>query len=1017
MQPLFRYGLDLTGSNPDNFVGDEKHVLSDRRNRAVVTKAGPFYADNVVMVDMADLRILVRGIDYVPIELNQIMSLRTGKDVFGALLVINRQVSKNIQVSYQCVGGEWEQTAQTLFDLLDKIPDDGLDFSWYEIDGKPKEWFPTPHFHPIGTPSGFEEICHKLDKIQNAISYTDLPAYKNLILYINSIIDEINQKNKYKMDAFFGPQLIAFKRQINTAFFGLDNLSNYGIATEEDGRIIARSDSITKNFPVAKYIALNSLIAFKNVLYNTFILSETTHIGLTNTTNVSPDADSILNLRTGAIRTLVSKAQASNGSAGINLSIYPTDAGSSEQFVITKISGNKNNRGGIYFLIERTGKKFYIVKHSSGEPEVHFTHLRIAMYPQFEDIENRLLTHINDVDNGHDTTKSQIGLGLVENLPIISVQEILCLDNARKYITFDLFLLFVKTFFIGKNEGDDEDRSGEINPIEQLDIYKCGTGVLEECPPCCDTPEPPPPAPSPEPEPPPPVQVTPMVKKTQWCSPLDNSSNPSNENIKLIGGYGYEGEEDHTVEADITYWSSHCGFENVDLHSNTNFHYGSYIGEEVSPPIQGFAFWPIDRTDSSSNTYQLRVKNVIGDGFIRTHTGGNRIPFTSYYDDYEFANNFKLYIGHNPQLLADDEQNYNFVENTCDYDRYTIINDELFIEGYYGGGGPDDNYIFNIDWLEYDHASTGRTIIPFVINDIVSPFNHSDYGDSIRVRLHLYNLGNDVYHSLNLDYSVLNADDSNELIINPSNIVAHSDGIDIESVSSGLIEFYYNYSYAQTLEWIDLAIPKSAVGYSIEVDYELTVTLSETGEGYTHDDLLSRGYSNKFRFSFDSDIYQSKTVPLTDGNGITIGNVKLVYNTTKKRLSITDITRPDISEDNAVHSSYVYFAEDNNSDYITLIDDTPSVYSILAFAKNLGVTISSVNAMTSTDVLNKVLTGEDIFPGVDNGFFLYIWKQHRQHGVLNTAHGTLEVSSTQFASITKVRRQIWTFEQAGGGVS
>lgn len=1015
MQPLFRYGLDLTGSNPDNFVGDEKHVLSDRRNRAVVTKAGPFYADNVVMVDMADLRILIRGIDYVPIELNQIMSLRTGKDVFGALLVINRQVSKNIQVSYQCVGGEWEQTAQTLFDLLDKIPDDGLDFSWYEIDGKPKEWFPTPHFHPIGTPSGFEEICHKLDKIQNAISYTDLPAYKNLILYINSIIDEINQKNKYKMDAFFGPQLIAFKRQINTAFFGLDNLSNYGIATEEDGRIIARSDSITKNFPVAKYIALNSLIAFKNVLYNTFILSETTHIGLTNTTNVSPDADSILNLRTGAIRTLVSKAQASNGSAGINLSIYPTDAGSSEQFVITKISGNKNNRGGIYFLIERTGKKFYIVKHSSGEPEVHFTHLRIAMYPQFEDIENRLLAHINDVDNGHDTTKSQIGLGLVENLPIISVQEILCLDNARKYITFDLFLLFVKTFFIGKNEGDDEDRSGEINPIEQLDIYKCGTGVLEECPPCCDTPEPPPPPePSPEPEPPPPVQVTPMVKKTQWCSPLNNSSNPSNENIKLIGGYGYEGEEDHTVEADISYWSTHCGFVNIDLHLNNNFHYGNYPSEEVSPPIQGFAFWPIDRTDSSSNTYQLRVKNVIGDGFITTHTGGNRIPFTSYYDDYEFANNFKLYIGHNPQLVQEGE-GYNFVENTCNYERYAIINDEVFISSHYGGGGPDDNYIFNIDWLEYEPVVMGRTIIPFVINDIVSPFNHSDYGDSIRVRLQVYNLSHNQRHSLDLSYSVLNANGFNDLIINSSNIVAHSDGIDIDYVGSGNIVFFYETeSYEQTLEWIDLAIPKSAVGYSSsEVDYELTVSITEVGEGYTYDNVLSRGYTNKFRFSFDNDIYQSKTVPLTDGNGASIGNVKLIYNTTKKRLSITDITRPNISEDDAVHSSHVYFAEDNSSEYITLIDDTPSVNSLLAFAKYLGVTISSVNSMTSTSVLNKVLADEDIIPGIDNGDFLYIWKQHRQHGVLNTAHGSLEVSSTQFDSITKVRRQIWTFEQQG----
>ena len=501
MQPLFRYGLDLTGTNPDNFINNEIHNLNTKRNRPVVPKAGPFFADTLVLIDNANLRILTRGVDYVPIELNQILSLRTGKDIFGAAIVINREVSSSITIAYNCVGGEYEQSAQTLFDLLDKIPDDGGTFSWYEIDGKPKEWFPTPHFHPIGSPSGFEEICHRLDRIEQALVFTDIPAFKNMLSYIKDAIEEINQNNKYRMDAYFGPQLIAFKKQLTAAFYDLEKVLNFDLATEEDGRIIARFDSITKNFPLAKYIAINSLIAFKNALYNNFVLSETTHIGLTNVFNVSPDAESILSLRTGSIRSIVSKNDAIRNSANINISIYPADTDPNNKYSLMRVSANNDNRGGIFFLIESTGKRFYVVRHRTGSVEDQFTHVRVATETEYKNIEETLTEHIGNNVDAHKVTKSQVNLGFVENLPIITIQEILCLDNARKYITFELFLLFIKTFMIGKNDGDDIDRDGNTNPVEELTIYKPIGEPVTDDPCCCPEPEPcPEPVPTPTPD-------------------------------------------------------------------------------------------------------------------------------------------------------------------------------------------------------------------------------------------------------------------------------------------------------------------------------------------------------------------------------------------------------------------------------------------------------------------------------------------------------------------------------------
>jgi len=508
MQPLFRYGLDLTGVNPDNFVGDEPHVLQERRNRPIVTKAGPYYADSLSVFDLDNHRQLNRGSDYVPIELDQVLSLLTGKDVFGAALVINRSVGKNIKISYQCVGGEHCNSAQVIFDLLEKIPDENLTFSWYEVDNKPNEFDPSPHFHPIGEPTGFEKLCHAVDRIYSAIVYTDLPAFKNLLDYTESIFDEINQRNILKMDSFFGPQFIAFKKQLNQSYYEIDKVSNLQIATEEDGRIAARPDSVVKNFTRTKYIALNSLVSFKNVLYNNFIRADTSGIGLSYTDNISPDAVSLFSMTTGSVKTIIPKNLIPDAIEDLNLSIYPTDIKTMHNFTIIRLSTNRNDMGGVWLLIESTGKFMYVVTHENGNEQTFFTHNRISSTEAIDVIRLKLADHLSTDSNKHNVNKSQVNLGLVENLPVITMDEVLCLDGKRKYITFDLFLLFTKIFFIGKQDSADQDRDARVNPLEELNIYKCVSEILQAerlddciCETCVDTPTipapPPPPAPIP----------------------------------------------------------------------------------------------------------------------------------------------------------------------------------------------------------------------------------------------------------------------------------------------------------------------------------------------------------------------------------------------------------------------------------------------------------------------------------------------------------------------------------------
>lgn len=488
--PIYRYGLDLTGLNPDNFVNNEHHVLERRKNRAIAPQNGAFFADSVVVIETATNRILTRGIHYVPVELYQSLSMATGKDIFGALLVIDRSIDANVHVSYQCVGGEHSIGAATLFSLLNKIPDDNNSYGWYDIIDKPEAFKPTPHLHPIGDAYGFEYINHQLDRIRNAILWKNIPTYNNLLNFVNNVINEINGELSFKMDSYFGPNLLLFKKQINVALYHLENIQNIEISTEEEGRIAARLDTVTNNFQRNKYVALNALVAFKNSLHTTFVSSQKTNIGKNFGLNRSPDSKSLLMMSNGTVSTIVSKNEAELASGNLNLSIYPPDVDPTHSFVLLKVTNNKDNFGGVWLMVEVQGKVAYMVTNSTGDVNEVFASRRLSLESDLNVVMNLINNHIAASSTAHKVTKAQVGLGDVENLPVVTRVEILQLENVHKYVTMDTLLLFMKTYTIGKNSSEDTTRDGTTNPLESIDIHKCNQCVADaealifECIPC-----------------------------------------------------------------------------------------------------------------------------------------------------------------------------------------------------------------------------------------------------------------------------------------------------------------------------------------------------------------------------------------------------------------------------------------------------------------------------------------------------------------------------------------------------
>lgn len=471
--PLIRYGLDLTGTNPDNFVSNEFHTLERRRNRAAAPIYGAFFADSLIVTERSSGRQLTRGIHYVPIELYQTVSLMTGKDIFGAVLVIDKDVTSPIGLSYQTIGGEYSRSAQPLIDLLDKMPDDRLEYSWFDILNKPDFFKPTPHLHPIGDAVGFEHMIHALEKIRNAILWTDTPMYQNMLDYINTVLSDLESQMKYRMDSYMGPILVAFKRQLTKAFLGLGNVENLRLASEEEGRVAARADTRVSNFAERKYAALSTLVAFKTVLYENFVSAEDTNIGKERGVQVPPLKLTLLNMVNGAIGFIMSKAEARSSNTVFDSDIYPTGCADTDQFTIVKVTNNRSNRGGIFLAYQQQGLGAYIGVHSSGREADLITWRKFSFTDDLQTLTDRLASHISDTNNPHKLTKSQINLKNVENLQVISRGEVLCLDPVRKYVTFDALLLFMKSFMVGKNGGEVDPLNGTDGPLENVQILYC----------------------------------------------------------------------------------------------------------------------------------------------------------------------------------------------------------------------------------------------------------------------------------------------------------------------------------------------------------------------------------------------------------------------------------------------------------------------------------------------------------------------------------------------------------------
>ena len=191
--PLIRYPEDLTGVNPDNRILNEIHSISpytsSKPRRILIPNFRPFFTDTTYLklYDLGSstpLIPLVKDVDYKCVELSEEASIQSGKEVCHSIIIENINVSEQVALSYQTIGGLYTNDTSNLVSLLNTGLNDTRPVPWNNLLGKPFEYEPLPHGHHLRDVVGYAPLIVALERLQTAITLSNSPAFENLVEYV-----------------------------------------------------------------------------------------------------------------------------------------------------------------------------------------------------------------------------------------------------------------------------------------------------------------------------------------------------------------------------------------------------------------------------------------------------------------------------------------------------------------------------------------------------------------------------------------------------------------------------------------------------------------------------------------------------------------------------------------------------------------------------------------------------------------------------------------------------------------
>ncbi len=252
--PPVRFAFDPTGSNANNLIANENHTLDPNQQiRAIAPVYGPFFINGLVVTDTSTSTNLTNT-QYNCVDLQQDATMLTGIGVYSIILITDTTVSNNISITYQVVGGDYQNSAQSVIDAYETLLADERPIAWANVLNKPAQYPPSLHEHLFGDIYGFQSVIGALERVRNAILLSNVPTLQSVVDWVWNNLGSVAQNAAELQGYTWAAPPVIGSTTPNTGIFSMIGINEIP-TTNTTSRVWSNGDiSLTTG---ARFIASN----------------------------------------------------------------------------------------------------------------------------------------------------------------------------------------------------------------------------------------------------------------------------------------------------------------------------------------------------------------------------------------------------------------------------------------------------------------------------------------------------------------------------------------------------------------------------------------------------------------------------------------------------------------------------------------------------------------------------------------------------------------------------------------
>lgn len=450
--PTYAYPFDPTGTQPSNLIQGERQTISAPNWTDfyfIIPFAAPYFRESLQIIHHPSGKILSEGVDYSCTHRFHDASLACGKPIYGSITFFDKTLVGVVELQYQTIGGAWTIDTNTLLQILADTQLNPRITTWEQVVNLPFEFPVIDHQWDLVDMVGASEIVTALGDIKDAILASGsggladhLADYNNPHRVTATQVGLGNVPNYSAADlptAVAGTDNASFMtplrtaqaintqaltplnnhisdynnpHQVTAAQVGLDKIQNYSISDQASAQ--AGTSNILYMTPLRTAQAINTLA----------VTPLNAHIARTD----NPHSVTKAQVGLGSVQNY-GIATAVDARAGTSNILYMTPAMVAEAIAaqsggdLTSHINNYNNPHQVTAAQVGLGnvQDYSIATQALAEAGTdnasYMTPLAVAQAISAQ-VGLSLTNHVNSVDNPHQVTATQVGLGNVQNLPL-----------------------------------------------------------------------------------------------------------------------------------------------------------------------------------------------------------------------------------------------------------------------------------------------------------------------------------------------------------------------------------------------------------------------------------------------------------------------------------------------------------------------------------------------------------------------------------------------------------------------